>query len=255
VGLSVNATWLIAFLLAFVRAGAWMIAMPAFSDIKVIPPIAVACSAAGLAILAAPTIPASALPVDTSGLIGAILLQALTGAAMGFVVNLILQAFTAAGSVLDLAGGLNLPGAVDPLSTNQTPMVGQFYQQVALLLLFGTGGYLEIVAGFLHSFKLQSFDLGSLHLLAVVLTADLATLWTSALEMAGPVLLVLFTTQVALALLSRAAPQLNVWQLGMPLQIFLTLSLVAVAITVFPAYLTGAVSHAVNDVGALFGAH
>jgi len=47
VDVSLNATWLIAFLLAFVRAGAWMIAMPAFSDIKVIPPSALGGCAAG----------------------------------------------------------------------------------------------------------------------------------------------------------------------------------------------------------------
>lgn len=251
-GLSLNATLLIAFLLALVRAGAWMIAMPVFGNRGVIPPIAIACSASGLALLAAPSVPASMIPNDVPGLIGAIVVQAFTGFAMGYVVTVILNAFTAAGSMLDLAGGLNLPAAVDPLSLDQTPMLGQFYEQIAMLLLFATGGYLVIVNGFLHSFALQGLDLSSMRNVAVVATADMATLFTSALEMAGPVLLVLFATQVALALLARAAPQLNVWTLGMPLQIFLSLALTAIAISALPAYLTGAISHAVNDVNALF---
>ena len=50
-GLSFSGVWLIAFLLALVRAAAWMIAMPAFSDLKVIPPTAIAGTAAGLAVL------------------------------------------------------------------------------------------------------------------------------------------------------------------------------------------------------------
>jgi flagellar biosynthetic protein FliR len=70
--------------------------------------------------------------------------------------------------------------------------------------------------------------------------------------MAGPILLVLFATQIALALLSRAAPQVNVFLLGMPLQVFLTLSLVAIAVSVFPTFLTGVVQHALNDAGVLF---
>jgi flagellar biosynthetic protein FliR len=255
VGLSFNALWLIAFLLALVRAAAWMIAMPAFSDLKVIPPTALAGTAAGLAVLAAPSIPTSMLPTDTPGLIGAIVLQALTGLAMGYVVNLLFQSFTAAGAVLDLAGGLNLPGAIDPLSLNQTPMIGQFYQQVALLLLFGTGGYLDIVAGFIHSFSLRGFSLQATSTVATVAIADLSTLFTSSLEMAGPILLVLFATQIALALLSRAAPQVNVFLLGMPLQVFLTLSLVAVSVSVFPSFLTGVVQHALNDAGVLFKGH
>jgi flagellar biosynthesis protein FliR len=255
VSLTLNATALIAFLLALVRAGAWMLAMPIFGDRAVIPPIATVCSAAGLALLAAPSVPASMIPTDVPGLIGAIVVQAVTGFAMGYVITLILQSFTAAGSLLDLAGGLNLPSAVDPLSLNQTPMIGQFYEQVAMLLLFATGGYLEIVSGFVHSFTLQGITLSGLHNVAVVGTADLATLFDSALEMAGPVLIALFAVQVALALLARAAPQVNVWMLGMPLQIFLSLALVAVAISTIPAYMTGALGHAVYDVRALFATH
>jgi flagellar biosynthesis protein FliR len=255
VDISLNATWLIAFLLAFVRAGAWMIAMPAFSDIKVIPPSALGGCAAGLALLAAPSIPVGSLPVDTAGLIEAIFLQALTGFAMGFVVNLLLTAFTSAGSLIDLTGGLNLPGAIDPLSLNQTPMIGQFFSQVALVLLFVTGGYLEIVNGFLHSFALRGFTLAATAAVATTVVADTSTLFTSALEMAGPVLIVLFSAQVTLALLSRAAPQVNVFLLGMPLQVFLSLTLTAVAISAIPAYLTGFVSHALNDVTYMMSGH
>jgi flagellar biosynthesis protein FliR len=250
--IDLNALGLIAFLLAMVRAGAWMIAMPAFSDTKVVPPMAIAAVSAGLAFLAAPEIPHSAIPTTMPGFIGAIVLQAVTGFAMGFVVNLVLQSFTAAGGLVDIAGGLNLPGAIDPLGLNQTPMIGQFYEQVALVLLFATGGYLEIIAGFMHSFTLQGFSLTSTSTIATVVVADLSTLFASALEMAGPILLVLFAAQVCLAVLSRAAPQVNVWLLGMPLQVFLSLVLVAIGVAVFPSFLSAAVERSIQDAGVLF---
>ena len=54
--------------------------------------------------------------------------------------------------MVDLFGGLNLPPAVDPLSENQTPMIGQFYEQVGVALLFITNGELLLVRGFETSF-------------------------------------------------------------------------------------------------------
>ena len=252
-GLDVSYTGLVAFLLALARAVAWLIVVPPFSDRKVIPSTVTMAIGSGLALLVVPTLPASAIPQDAAGLIAALALQVLTGLAMGFVLNLMLAAITAAGSLVDLAGGLNLPTAIDPLSLDQTPMIGQFYQQVALLLLFVSGGYLIVVNGFVRSFQAPGFTLGVSGRVAGVLAADLATYITSAVEMAAPILVVLFATQIVLALVSRAAPQMNVWILGLPLQIFLALALVAVAISAVPTYLTRLVGRAVGDAAAMFG--
>ena len=89
--IDLNEVRLIAFLLVLVRAVAWLMVVPPFSDRKVIPTMVTMAIGSGLGILIGPTIPNSMIPTDTAGLIGAIVEQILTGIAMGYVINLLLE--------------------------------------------------------------------------------------------------------------------------------------------------------------------
>ena len=251
--IAVNASWLIAFLLVMARALAWLLVVSPFASRKVVPTVALLGIAAGFGFLVAPQLETSSLPTTTPSLIGAIVAQVLTGAALGFVIQLLLSAVTAAGSILDLVGGLTLPPAIDPLSLDQTPLMGQFYQQVVVLLLFVTGGYLLMIEGFVNSFRGPGFTLAGSGRVASVLVTDLGVFFTSALEIAAPVMVVLFAAQIVLALLSKAAPQVNVWILGFPLQVFLVLVLVAVAISAIPGFLTNILTRGLGDGARMFG--
>lgn len=246
---------LVAFLLVVVRAAAWLVVVPPFSDRSVIPSTVTMGIAAGFGVLVGPTLPSSAIPTTAEGLIGAIVLQAITGFAIGFIINVLISTITAAGSLVDLAGGLNLPAAIDPLGLNQTPLLGQFYEQVAVLLLFASRGYLVMIEGFARSFQAPGFTLGSSNRVALIAINDFTTFFVSSLEIAGPILVVMFTTQVVLAMLTKAAPQMNVWVLGLPLQIFLALVLVALGLSVIPTYLSSLLSRAMGDTAVLFGSH
>ncbi len=249
----VDAPWLIALLLATARAVAWLFVVPPFGNRAVIPtPVTVAIGL-GLGLMVAPGIPAADLPQTTAGLAGSVVVQVVTGAGIGFVVNLLLSAITAAGSLLDLGGGLTLPPSEDPLTLQQTPIMGQFYEQVAVLLLFASGGYLVIVQGFVHSFAAPAYSLAVSGRVASVVTVDLATFFTSALEIACPILAVLFGAQIVLAMLAKAAPQVNVWILGFPLQVFLVLVLAAVGISVVPGFLGSLLTRALGDGARMFG--
>lgn len=250
---SVGAPWLIALLLATARAVAWLFVVPPFNNRQVIPSPVTVATALGLGLMVAPGIPAADLPQTTAGLVGSVVVQVVTGAAIGFVVNMLLSAITAAGSLLDLQGGLTLPPSQDPLSLEQTPIIGQFYEQVAVLLLFASGGYLVMVQGFVHSFAAPAYTLAASGRVATVVTTDLATFFTSALEIACPILAVLFGAQIVLAMLAKAAPQVNVWILGFPLQVFLVLLLVAMGISVLPGYLGNLLTRALGDGARMFG--
>jgi len=255
VRLTLDPTWLLAFFLAFIRALAWLVVVPPFSNRFVIPRIALLGIAGGLGLLAVPQIVHTAIPTGTAGLVGAVVLQIFTGAALGLCVLVLLSAVTAAGGLIDLFGGLNLPPAVDPLSENQTPMIGQFYEQVAMALLFVTNGELLLVRGFETSFGAAGLTLSSSATAANVLSADLATFFTASLEIAAPLIVVLFATQISLAMLSKAAPQMNVWILGFPVQALLSLVFVAVGIKVLPGYLDNLVNRALQDGAVLLRGH
>ena len=236
------------------RALAWLLVVSPFASRKVVPTVALLGIAAGFGFLVAPQLETSSLPTTTPSLIGAIVAQVLTGAALGFVIQLLLSAVTAAGSILDLVGGLTLPPAIDPLSLDQTPLMGQFYQQVVVLLLFVTGGYLLMIEGFVNSFRGPGFTLaGSGRVASVLVTGPRRLLHVRPRDRRPPVMVVLFAAQIVLALLSKAAPQVNVWILGFPLQVFLVLVLVAVAISAIPGFLTNILTRGLGDGARMFG--
>lgn len=144
---------------------------------------------------------------------------------------------------------MNLPAAIDPLSLQQTPIVGQFYNLVSMALIFTTGADLVIVNGFLRSFSAigTSIPNASSGNLANLLTGDLTTFFAAAVEIAAPVIAVLFVTQVVLALLAKAAPQINVFVFGFPLQITVALIGVGLALVALPGDVVNLVGRATSQ--------
>lgn len=235
--LSIDSTLLVGYVLAMARAGAWIAIAPPFNAGFV--PVRVKTGfAAALALALGPRLVEQSVPLDTGPLIGAMLLQIAAGAALGFIAHMLFAAFQMAGSVIDLFGAFAIAQAFDPVTGTQTSVFGRFYALIASVLLFATGGHLLLVRGFLTSFEALPIDGFRSARVAEIVTADLSTLFVAALEIAAPLIAALFLTDVALGLLSRAAPEMNVFLLGLPLKVFITISLISLAIPVLP----GAVS-------------
>ncbi len=246
-----SAAFAIALVLAFVRSVAWVTICPPFSNSS-IPMMLKIGFAAAIAFFAAGTLQHDALPLTDAQVITAIVVQAVVGVVLGFVVSLFVTTVVAAGSLIDLFSGINLPQAVDPLSQQQTAIFGQFYNLLLTTLLFTTGASVVIVGGFMRSFRAVGTSLpkttpGSL---AQTITGDVVTFFAAAVEIAAPVIVVLFCTQILLALLAKAAPQINVFVFGMPLQIAVALIGVGAAIVALPSDIVNLVGRAMAQ---LFG--
>jgi flagellar biosynthesis protein FliR len=244
-----SAAFAVAFMLALVRASAWVVICPPFANTS-IPFMAKVGISLGIAVDAAATLQHVPLPSTDTQILTQVLVQAAVGLVLGFVVSLFVTAVVAAGSLIDLFSGLNLPQALDPLSMQQTPIIGQFYNLVATALLFTTGSVLVIVNGFLRSFAAVGTTLphttaGSV---AGVITDDVTTFFAAAVEIAAPVIVVLFATQILLALLAKAAPQINVFVFGFPLQILLALLAVGLALVALPGDVTNLVGRSMTQV-------
>jgi flagellar biosynthetic protein FliR len=218
-----------AFLLALVRASTWILVAPPFAT-KSIPPQVKIGLAASLAVFAAPQVAAHHPPVDTMPLVVAAVGQAAAGLALGFVALLLFSAVQAAGSLIDVFGGFTVAPAYDPLSAAQTTVFGRLYHLLAITLLFAIDGHLLLVHGFLTSFD----AMGPGGNIADVLLHDIGVFLLAAVEIAAPLLGALFLAEVALGLLSRAAPQMNVFVLGFPFKIVLTLLLVGLTLPLLP---------------------
>jgi flagellar biosynthetic protein FliR len=244
---------LLAIFLGAIRAGAWLILCPPFNS-RLIPPQIKALLSVALALPVAPYLITTLPSIQTPAIIASAILQFFVGAALGFLTYLFFAALQAAGDLLDVFGGFTLASAYDPLSMNQSSIFGRFYNLVAVTLLFASDGHELVLRGFLQSYRTLPLDVNfSMATFNRLLTEGVAQMFLAALQIAGPLIAVLFLTDVAFGLLNRVAPALNAFQLGFPAKIFLVLLLSGTAITVLPRALDGLIDKAVSAVVYLSG--
>ncbi|WP_296603461.1 flagellar biosynthetic protein FliR [Nocardioides sp.] len=223
---------LVAYLLASVRILAWLAVVPPFSG-RGIPTMAKVVLGLGLAFAAVPD--GGAIPLSTVALLLNVGTQVLIGVAMGFVTQLLLGAVAAAGSLIDVFGGFSLAQGFDPLSMNTNTVFGKFHQMLAMILLFASGGYLIVIGGLVRTFHF--LPLGTTpHWQAApdVLLTAFGLFFTTAVQIALPMIAVLFLSDLGLALLTKVAPQLNAFNVMFPVKVGMTLLLVGLSFPVLP---------------------
>lgn len=247
---TLSADLVLGFVLAVLRSSAWVVVCPPFNT-RMIPAPAKIGLAVALALPAAPQIAATSPPSDIGSLIMAASLQIAAGLALGFITQMLFAALQAAGELLDLFAGFTIAATYDPFSNANQAVLGRFYYLLAITLLFALDGHLMLVHGFLNSFTALPADGTSFSDLSSVLIRDLSMFFLAALELAAPLLGALFLTEVALGLLSRAAPQMNVFVLGFPIKILLTLVLVGLALPRVPAAVNAAVEASLRSGAAV----
>ena len=220
---ALNSTFVEAAMLCAVRITAFLVIAPPFSFTGI--PIRIkAMLAVGLSVLLAPKavegFPAS---LDTGGFVLALISQLVTGALLGFLVMLVFAAVQSAGSLIDLFAGFQLSQAFDPLMNVNGAQMTRLMQMVALGLPFVSGGAELVLGGLFRTFDalpvtgLFTREAGQ-HLLPGV-----GQMFIAAVQIAGPIVVVLFLADVGLGVLTRVAPALNAFSLGFPLKILITL--------------------------------
>jgi flagellar biosynthetic protein FliR len=251
VDLEVPAVTLAALLLGTARATGFVLLAPPFNGRSIPAPVKGAFAMA-LSLLLSTQI-APSLPEITGGfLVVAAITEVAIGAALGFVVQLLFTAVQLAGDLIDLTGGFSLQPAYDPLAMTQNSSVGRLHYLMAITLLFTSGGHLMIVKGFATSYV--GLPVGGdvpTDQIAAVLATALSMMFLAALQIAGPMVAVLLLTDVALALLSKAAPALNIFTFGFPLKIMLTLVLLGLTFPLLPPALDGLLEHATRAMVSL----
>ncbi|MGY1720869.1 MULTISPECIES: flagellar biosynthetic protein FliR [unclassified Blastococcus] len=251
--LSVPAVTLAALLLGTARAAGFILLAPPFNS-RVIPGPVKGALALALAVLLSTQI-APTLPEPTAGfLVVTAVTEVVIGAALGFVVQVLFTAVQMAGDMLDLTGGFALQPGYDPLSMSQNGSLGKLHYLLATTLLFTSGGHLLMVKGFATSYEGLPVggDVPTDQLAAVLVTA-FSMMFLAALQIAGPMVAVLLLADVALALLSRAAPALNVFSLGFPVKIMLTLAMLGLTFPLLPPALDSLLEHGVRAMTSLRG--
>jgi flagellar biosynthesis protein FliR len=232
--LTFQAPALVALLLASVRILAWSLVAPPIATAGLPSTVKIILSV-GLGLAVLPALKGQTPPVDTVSVIGAVVVQFVLGAALGFITRLLFAAVESAGALIDVFGGFSLSAAYDPLSTTMTSVFGKFYGLLCTTLIFVTNTHLIIFQGFLRTFSAIPLNTGvNLDKLAKALTSSFTEMFVSALQIAGPLIVVYFVADLALGVLNRIAPQLNALSLGFPLKIGVTFLLVGSAFMMMP---------------------
>jgi flagellar biosynthetic protein FliR len=251
--LALSTDLVLGFVLAVVRASAWLVVSPPFNT-RMFPTQAKIAFAVALALPVTPQVAAAAPSPEVGPLIVATLLQVGAGLTLGFFTQLIFAAVQAAGELIDLFAGFTIAATYDPFTGSNQAVFGRFYQLFALALLFAMDGHLMLVRGFLDSFAAMPTGAPDFETLSTLLIDSLGMFFLSALEIAAPILGALFLTEVALGLLSKAAPQMNVFTLGFPIKILLSLVLVGLTLPLMPNVVDNLVTSAVRTGTAAMGA-
>jgi flagellar biosynthesis protein FliR len=221
------------FFMVFARLGSAIMLLPGFGEAYVPPRVrlvfALTVSFALLPMIAG-SLPA--MPAGLDRFAGLLLMEIAIGVFFGLIARLILLGAQTAGSVIALQIGLASALVADPTTQQQAAITGNFLLALTVVLIFATGLDHMTLKGLVGTYAI--FPAGDLPLLNDV--ADhgariVADSFAVAIQMATPFLVYGIVFAVALGLLARLMPTLQVFFIAMPMQILAGLALMAVALT------------------------
>ncbi|MDR3508529.1 MAG: flagellar biosynthetic protein FliR [Caulobacteraceae bacterium] len=137
--------------------------------------------------------------------------------------QLMFAALYLAGRTLDIQAGFGLALLLDPTSQAQTPMIGTFFAYAAAVVFFAMGGPGELLRILGASLEAVPLAAGQVALALPRLTAFIATVFVAGFGVGGGAILCLFLADLAIALLSRTVPQMNVLILGLQVKTLILL--------------------------------
>lgn len=210
-------TWLSTLFWPFVRVLALFLTAPVLSH-KSIPRRAKVGLALLVAFLVAPGTTQPAVGIFSAAAPLLLLQQTLLGVMMGFAVRIVFAAVDLAGNMVGLQMGLSFAAFIDPVNSNQTPLIGSFLNLLATLLFLALDGHLALIAAATRSFDLAPISPAFFAGISWEKLLALGTgLFELGLHLSLPVLATMLIINFTLGVMSRAAPQLNLFSVGFPL--------------------------------------
>jgi len=238
--------WLIAFFWPFFRIMALIAASPFFGA-RGIPASTKIATGLLLTIVIAPLLPAmpAVQPVSAQGLL-ILVQQLMIGYAMGMTMRLAFTAVEMAGQIAGLQMGLGFATFFDPQNSAQVPILGQFLGVMAMLLFLAFNGHLMVISALVESFN--TLPIGNPAAIAswkaLAVTGGNIFMWGLMISM--PVVAALMLANIALAVLTRAAPQLNIFAVGFPITLAVGLIVLSLSLPYMLPLFNGMVEYAIQ---------
>lgn len=222
--------WLSPLIWPFLRTLALFTSAPVFSS-KAVPVRARIALAFFVALAAQPALEGQPIvSINDPDAFGAVLQQVGVGLAIGFAIRVVFAAIELAGEVVGFQMGLGFASFFDPSMGGQSSAVARFFGQMATFMFVVMGGHVMVLMTVITSFTAFPVDQNFLQALKQMKIYDMGTdLFASGLWMSLPMVGMLMFANLALGIVSRVAPQMNIYAIGFP--ITLTVGLVGMAAT------------------------
>lgn len=207
--------------LMMVRVSALMVTAPVISS-RSVPARVKAGVGLALVLSVLPMTAAQTPAVPADGLAYVLLAgkELVIGIAIGLIAQMLFAAVQLAGSFIDISAGFAMAATIDPINNTNLTVLGRTYNMIVTTAFIVIGGHLMVIKGLLASFALiPPTAMPHLEVLTQGVASSSAGLFVIALQLAGPLMAALVISDVALGIMARAAPQMNVFAVGLPFKI------------------------------------
>ncbi|WNW11125.1 flagellar biosynthetic protein FliR [Pseudomonas sp. DTU_2021_1001937_2_SI_NGA_ILE_001] len=214
-------TWVASFILPLFRIVALLMTMPIIGT-TLVPRRVRMYLAVAITVVVAPVLPP--MPAVQALDLSALLLvaeQIIVGVGMGLCLQLFFQVFVVAGQIIAVQMGMGFASMVDPANGVSTAVVGQFFTMLVTLMFLAMNGHQVVLEVLIESFT--TLPVG--HALHVdtfwTLANGLGWVLASGLRLVLPAIVALLIINIAFGIMTRAAPQLNIFSIGFPMTLVL----------------------------------
>lgn len=230
-----------AFMVVFTRIGAAMTIMPGVGD-SFTPANIRLYIALGLSVCLAPIMmPMMPNPLPhTAGLVMLLGMEFVVGIFFGTIARIFMTALDTAGMIISMQSGLSNAQLFNPAMSSQGSLIGAFLSITGVVILFAANMHHLLFYGLVGSYQL--FPVGSVPdagSMAEMIAGAIATSFKIGIQLSAPFIVVGMLLYIAMGVLSRLMPQIQVFMIAMPLQIMLSLVLLSMILSSLYLYWVG----------------
>lgn len=230
------------FLLMLTRCSGIFLIAPFFGSLNI--PVMVRAAAAFLfAVVLFPVVdglgPVEA-PTSVLMYTAAVLEELFIGWLIGFVAYVCFSAIHMAGKVMDMQVGFAIVNVMDPTSGQQIPLIGSFLYNLGLIVFLVTNGHHMIITALAESFRVVPLLTMQPNLSLTMIMVNFTNgVFVTGMKIAMPVTFAILLVNVALGILARTMPQMNIFVVGIPLQLMVGVGILAMLLPFYVMFLGG----------------
>ena len=230
------------FLLMLTRCSGIFLIAPFFGSLNI--PVQFRAAAAFLfAVVLFPVVDALGIVAAPSTMLAygvAVLSELFIGWLIGFVAYVCFSAIHMAGKVMDMQVGFAVVNVMDPTSGQQIPLIGSFLYNLGIIVFLVTNGHHMIITALAESFRVVPLLTMQPNLSLTMIMVNFTNgIFVTGMKIAMPVTFAILLVNVALGILARTMPQMNIFVVGIPLQLMVGVSILAMLLPFYVMFLGG----------------